>query len=153
MIPIKSIKKFFKFCWVIIKTILFLKIIFAILYIFVTPRDICRIKNKYIIIPSLLLNFYAGWNELQEYNFQPSDYPGIGNLPKGNLPQGTGAPGNASPLPLASNSAAASSQEPAPAAQGGADYCPGGSEAECINFCPPEDKVFIVMVLGAISNH
>ena len=73
------------------------------------------------------------------------DYPGIGNLPKGKLPQGAGAPGNAAPLPLASNSAAASGQEPAPAdAQGGPDYCPGGSEAECINFCPPEDKVLDV---------
>ncbi len=67
-------------------------------------------------------------------------------MPKGKLPpQGAGAAGNAAPLPLASNSAAASSQEPAPAAQGGPDYCPGGSEAECINFCPPEDKVCTIL--------
>ena len=68
--------------------------------------------------------------------FKHSDYPGIGAQNKGKGPAVAGAP--ASPLPLGSNSAAA----PAPAAsQGEVDYCPGGSEKECVNFCPPEEKV------------
>ena len=45
------------------------------------------------------------------------------------------APGGVPPLPLGSNSAATGP------IQAGSDYCPGGSENECVNFCPPEDKV------------
>ena len=102
------------------------------------------IDNKYLFSKGLIL--YRNSCIIIEILIIRSDYPGIGNLPKGKLPPGAGAPGNAAPLPLASNSAAASGQEPASAnAQGGPDYCPGGSEAECINFCPPEDKVLTVV--------
>ena len=46
------------------------------------------------------------------------DYPGVGG--QGKVKGPAGGPGNASPLPLESNSAASSSP-----AQEGSDYCPG----------------------------